>query len=183
MDKAPERSSPRASRIALLVAPAAAFIALLTYGVIKAPAAPPQVGDKAPSFSAPLLSGAGSSSLTDHRGRPLVLNFWASWCEPCKQEAPLLDEAHDAYKGRISFLGVDVRDARSDARAFVLEHGIGYPSVRDETRAIYRAYGLTGQPETFLIDSDGIVIEHVSGPLLQREELFTMLDILVRRDG
>ncbi|HEU4489026.1 MAG TPA: hypothetical protein VFS38_07040, partial [Actinomycetota bacterium] len=67
MDEAPERNRLRASRIALLVAPAAAFIALLTYGVIKAPAAPPQVGDKAPSFSAPLLSGAGSSSLTDHR--------------------------------------------------------------------------------------------------------------------
>jgi hypothetical protein len=55
--------------------------------------------------------------------------------------------------------------------------------VRDETRTIYRAYGLTGQPETFLIDSEGVVIEHVAGPLLRREELFTMLDVLVRRDG
>lgn len=168
--------------MALLVTPALAFIALLTYGVVRAPAAP-QIGDEAPSFSAPLLSGGGTSSLAEHRGRPLVLNFWASWCEPCKAEAPLLDEAHDAYRGRVSFLGVDVRDARTDARAFVAEHQIGYPSVRDETRTIARAYGLTGQPETFLIDSEGIVIEHIAGPLLNGEQLFTMLDVLVRRDG
>jgi len=183
METAPERDAPRVRRrVALFVAPAVAFIALLAYGVVKAPAAP-QVGERAPAFSAPFLAGGGTSSLEDYEGRPLVINFWASWCEPCKAEAPLLEEAHDAYEGQISFLGVDVRDARSDARAFVAEYGVGYPSVRDETRSIYRAYGLTGQPETFLIDSEGIVIDHVAGPLLRRDELYTMLDILVRRDG
>ncbi|MDQ3662067.1 MAG: TlpA family protein disulfide reductase [Actinomycetota bacterium] len=183
MEREPERDAPRVRRrVAFFVAPAVAFIALLTYGVVKAPAAP-QVGERAPAFSAPLLQGEGTSSLQDLRGKPLVINFWASWCEPCKAEAPLLEEAHDAYAGEVSFLGVDVRDARSDARAFVAEYGVGYPSVRDETRSIYRAYGLTGQPETFFIDSEGIIVDHVAGPLLRRDELFTMLDVLVSRDG
>ncbi len=183
MDTAPRQVATRVRRrVVLFVAPAVAFIALLAYGVVKAPTAP-QIGERAPAFSAPLLAGGGTASLQDYEGKPLVINFWASWCEPCKAEAPLLEEAHDAYEGQISFLGVDVRDARSDARAFVAEYGVGYPSVRDETRSIYRAYGLTGQPETFLVDSEGIVIDHVAGPLLRREELFTMLDILVSRDG
>jgi len=179
----PEQDASKVRRrVVLFVAPAVAFIALLAYGVAKAPAAP-QIGERAPDFSAPLLAGGGTSSLEDFEGKPLVINFWASWCEPCKAEAPLLEEAHEAYRGQISFLGVDVRDARSDARDFVTEYGVGYPSVRDESRSIYRSYGLTGQPETFLIDSEGIVIDHVAGPLLRRDELFTMLDILVSRDG
>jgi hypothetical protein len=76
-----------------------------------------------------------------------------------------------------------VRDARNDALAFVERHDVPYPSVRDETRSIYDAYGLTGQPETFFIDQNGVVVEHVNGPFLRNEDLFARLDVLVRRNG
>ena len=176
MDTAPRQAATRVRRrVVLFVAPAVAFIALLAYGVVKAPTAP-QIGERAPAFSAPLLAGGGTSSLQDYEGKPLVINFWASWCEPCKAEAPLLEEAHDAYEGQISFLGVDVRDARAmRARS--------WPSTGSATRAsgTRRARSIAptaspASPRRSWSTPREIVIDHVAGPLLRREELFTMLE-------
>jgi cytochrome c biogenesis protein CcmG/thiol:disulfide interchange protein DsbE len=175
-------ANPRWRRLLLLLAPAAVFIALLVFGTLRT-TTPPEPGDRAPDFTAPVLGRSSTASLADFEGRPLLLNFWASWCVPCKQEAGALARAHRLYGDEVGFLGVDVRDARSDALAFVERHDIRYPSVRDETRSIYDAYGLTGQPETFFIDQDGIVVEHVNGPFLSDDALFSKLDVLVRRNG
>jgi cytochrome c biogenesis protein CcmG, thiol:disulfide interchange protein DsbE len=129
-----------------------------------------------------VLDGSGSFALEDVRGRPVLLNFWASWCAPCVEEAPVLRRAHDLYGDEVSFVGVDVKDAQTDARAFARRHGLDYTHVRD-TGAIYADYGLTGQPESFLIDSDGVVVEHVTGPFADAQDLFSRLDVLVARDG
>jgi cytochrome c biogenesis protein CcmG/thiol:disulfide interchange protein DsbE len=166
----------------LLLTPAAAFLALLGFGLLRTPG-PPQPGEPAPAFTAPLLGRSSTASLSDFEGRPLLLNFWASWCVPCEEEAGALARAHRLYGEKVAFLGVDVRDAKNDALAFVKRHDVPYPSVRDETRSIYDAYGLTGQPETFFIDQDGVVVEHVNGPFLADDDLFARLDVLVRRNG
>jgi cytochrome c biogenesis protein CcmG/thiol:disulfide interchange protein DsbE len=139
-------------------------------------------GSRAPDFTAPLLRGGGSESLSDLRGKPVVLNFWASWCVPCKDEAPLLRQAYAAYGSKVHFLGVDVRDGLTSALAFERANRVAYPSVRDEGFQIGDDYGLTGQPESFFIDQNGVVVQHVPGPLT-RQELFDVLDVLVRRNA
>jgi cytochrome c biogenesis protein CcmG/thiol:disulfide interchange protein DsbE len=143
------------------------FVLLLATGLLKAPGHP-GAGKPAPGFSAPLLGGNGTLSLSDLEGKPVVLNFWASWCGPCKDEAPLLRRAHERFGDRVAFVGVDSHDARSDALAFLHRYRIDYPNVFDGDQQIYRDYGLTGQPETFFIDRSGEIAAHVPGPLYGR---------------
>jgi cytochrome c biogenesis protein CcmG/thiol:disulfide interchange protein DsbE len=166
--------------VALLL-PAVVFVALLGAATLqKVDNLGP--GSQAPDFTAQRLGGAGSISLSSLRGKPVLLNFWASWCGPCKDEAPLLRQAHAIYGSKVQFLGVDERDALTAAIAFERDNGIKYPSVRDEGFHIYDDYGLTGQPESFFIDQDGVIVQHVAGPL-SRQKLFDLLDVLVRRDA
>lgn len=168
----------RTSRILLILVPAVAFVVLLgvaTFG--RGGALTP--GDAVPGFTAKVLGG-GELALNELRGRPVVMNFWASWCGPCKDEAPFLRSAHERYGDRVIFLGVNIRDAESDALAFVDRYGLDYIHVRDEDLSIYSDYGLTGQPETFFVDQDGVLVEHVPGPL-DEAGLLELLDVLVRR--
>ena len=171
----------RWARTALFVAPAVAFIGLLVVAVMNH-TEPPKPGDPAPRFEGELLAGESSLSLADLGGKPAVLNFWASWCAPCEDEAPMLREAHEAYGDEVAIVGINIKDIRDDALEFVERHDLLYPSVWDEDRRIYDAYGLTGQPETFFIDEDGVILEHVPGPLF-RETLFQMLDSMAARSG
>jgi cytochrome c biogenesis protein CcmG/thiol:disulfide interchange protein DsbE len=169
-------------RVAWLLGPSLAFVLLLGAGIaLRGETLEP--GDAAPSLEAPLLDGEGTLALEDLRGRPVLVNFWASWCVPCEAEARYLDAAHEAYGREIEFLGVNVKDARSDALAFVERYGVAYAQVRDEGLEWYDAFGLTGQPETFLIDSDGEVVEHVTGEFTSSADLFRLLDVLVAREA
>jgi cytochrome c biogenesis protein CcmG/thiol:disulfide interchange protein DsbE len=161
--------------------PGLAFIALLTVAVLRE-GGDLEAGDPAPAFSAPALAGGSGTSLTELRGKPVVLNFWASWCVPCVEEAGLFKAAHERYGDRAHFVGINIRDARSDAIDFVAEYGLDYLHVRDEALAIYDDYGLTGQPETFFLDDRGRLVEHVAGPVDQ-ETLFGLLDILAASDA
>jgi cytochrome c biogenesis protein CcmG/thiol:disulfide interchange protein DsbE len=161
--------------------PAVAFIGLLVWAVIQQGDAPVP-GDAAPAFAASLLSEEGRLALDDLRGDPVVINFWASWCVPCKEEAPFLSSAAKEYEGRIRFVGVNIKDARDDALEFAKAHDLDYVHVRDENLSIFDDYGLTGQPETFFIDADGVIVEHVPGPLFE-DDLYRMLDVLVARDA
>lgn len=168
-------------RLAALLAPAVVFLAVLGAVTLERTNLP-EPGRRAPDFTAPLLAGGGSLHLAELRGRPVVLNFWASWCVPCKDEAPMLRRAFRAYGDRIAFVGVDVKDARSEAVDFARANGLIYPHVRDENGTIYADYGLTGQPETFFIDGDGTIVEHVNGPL-RAEALSQLLDVLISRQA
>ncbi len=165
----------------LVLVPAVAFLIFMGIGTYQRIDVPTP-GKEVPDFTAPLLGDDGTLSLSDLAGKPVVLNFWASWCGPCKDEAPLLQAAHEEYGDRIAFLGVDIRDAMSDALEFVDTYGLTYPSVRDEDMRVYADYGLTGQPETFFIDSEGVLVKHVAGPV-DEDTLFQALDVLVRRDA
>jgi cytochrome c biogenesis protein CcmG/thiol:disulfide interchange protein DsbE len=109
--------------------------------------------------------GDAEVSVRELRGRPVVLNFWASWCIPCKEEAPILTASATAHRGRVAFLGVDVQDFESDALRFLRRYDVNYPSVRDGGDSTYRAYGLTGLPETYYLDARGRIVEHSPGQL------------------
>jgi cytochrome c biogenesis protein CcmG, thiol:disulfide interchange protein DsbE len=173
--------SPTWLRVLAAVVPAAAFIALLGFG-LRGADGPPAPGDPAPDFeAAPLVNAEDPVSLSDFRGRPVLVNFWASWCEPCVDEAPMLRQAHSEFGDDVAFVGVDIRDSRADALRFVDRHQLDYVHVRDEQLEIYRDYGLTGQPESFLIDAEGRVVDHAQGPFPSKRDLFALLEDLVSR--
>lgn len=112
----------------------------------------------------------GRVALEELRGTPVVLNFWASWCIPCKEEAPYLAAAAKAYRKDVAFLGLDIQDFTQDARNFLDKLDVPYPSVRDGSNGSYTAYGLTGVPETYYIDARGRIVAHAAGAL-SRDEL------------
>jgi cytochrome c biogenesis protein CcmG/thiol:disulfide interchange protein DsbE len=132
-------------------------------------------GRAAPDFVRPMLNGEGQIALSDFRGRPVVLNFWASWCGPCKEEAPILAATEKLWRDRgVVFLGVDSLDKRPDAIAFEERYGIEYQSAFDESGEIADTYGVLGYPETFFIDADGVIVAKYVGPMGQ-EDLNTYL--------
>lgn len=111
----------------------------------------------------------GRLSVRELRGHPVVMNFWASWCIPCKAEAPRFSASARAHSGEVAFLGVDVQDFSGDARKFLRRFHVNYVSVRDGSPRTYSAYGLTGIPETFFLDRAGHVVAHSVGELSRRE--------------
>jgi cytochrome c biogenesis protein CcmG/thiol:disulfide interchange protein DsbE len=121
----------------------------------------------APAFTLHRLDGPGTLGLPALRGKVVVLNFWASWCTPCKQEAAVLEQAWRRWHGRgVVVLGVDAQDFTSDARRFMRRHGVTYPNVHDGPGAVAGSYGVSGFPETWFVDRRGkLVVEHVSGPI------------------
>ena len=157
------------------VALVAALLALLTWRVVRADASSSLVADirdgkrpVAPAFTLPLLSRDQQErtlSLVSLRGRPVVLNFWASWCRPCAAEAPLLREAAARSRGSLSVVGINVQDFRGDALRFMEKHRINFPSVRDGDASTGDDYGLTGLPETYFLDDRGRITAHVIGEL------------------
>ena len=121
----------------------------------------------APDFLLPRLDTDGTLRLSSLRGKVVLVNFWASWCLPCKEEAPRLVDAWRRWRGRgVVFLGLDAQDFSSDARRFMRRHGITYPNVHDGPGRTVDRYGVSGFPETWFVSRDGrLVVEHVNGPL------------------
>ncbi len=128
------------------------FVAFLAAGLILTTQPRARQGGPAPDFQLPLLGG-GTLSSQALKGSPVVINFWASWCIPCREEAPLLEATFKQYQARgVRFVGVDYNDLESDAQSFVKEFGITYPSVRDPDGTLVKQFGVRGVPETFFID-------------------------------
>jgi len=108
----------------------------------------------------------GRVSLSELRGTPVVLNFWASWCEPCRVEAPVLERGwKQAQRQGVLFLGLDMQDVTGDAREFLREFDVSYLNVREGGKETARRYGATGLPETYFISARGQVVGHVIGAL------------------
>ena len=146
---------------ALAVALVAGLLALLIWKVAQGSQNEAKIGKPAPDFTLGRLDRPGSLQLSSLRGKVVVLNFWASWCQPCKLEAPDLAASAKRWSGRVVVLGVDVNDPSGDARGFMRKYGITYPIVHDNKNVTSPKYGLTGLPETFFLDRRGRIVSHV----------------------
>lgn len=154
---------------------AAALVALLTYGVTsRGPdtSIDERLADgervEAPVRDLPVLGAGGTGSLADHNGKVVVLNVWASWCPPCVSEMPLLQRTHERIEPRGGLvLGIDTQDAQEEALKFLREKRIDFPSLRDRDREYGRDLGVSGYPETFLIDRAGRIAAARRGPVTQ----------------
>jgi cytochrome c biogenesis protein CcmG/thiol:disulfide interchange protein DsbE len=148
-----------------------ALVALLAYGV--ASNEPSRGLDQslaagerpmAPAFSLPLLDGGRDSALSDYKGKVVLLNVWASWCEPCKAESPLLERWHRRMlKGGGTVLGVDTLDVKDDARGFIKTYKLTYPQLHDREGDAIRKFGVIAYPESFVIDRQGRVAATARG--------------------
>jgi len=151
-------------KVGLTLTAIVSMVGLLAYGFTVDPRAIPSTltGKPAPDFSLTLFDGR-TIRLSDFRGRVVILNFWASWCPPCRAEAPLLEQSWQRYKDQgVVFLGVDMQDTEEAARQFIQEFGITYPNGRDPKNRIAIDYGVYGIPETFFIDREGrITYKHI----------------------
>jgi peroxiredoxin len=125
---------------------------------------PQRLRRAAPDFSGTTLTG-GHLSLADFRGRPLVVTFFASWCPPCKKDAPRIAALARRFGSRIQIVGIDGGDTRSGAARFLHRYGWRFPIVWDPQNNGYTAFGVAGQPTTFVIDRRGMLVERFLGPI------------------
>lgn len=147
-----------------------AVVGLLVFGLASKGSSRLQPGDAAPTSTLPQLDGNGSESLADYKGKWVLVNFWASWCLPCRAEAPALEAFQQQHGGpRFTVLGIDTQDLSGDARAFVERYGLSYPQLRDGNGDKADEYGTTGVPENFLVDPKGKVRLVVAGPIGENE--------------
>ncbi len=143
-----------------------AVVGLLVYGLLSKGSSGVAVGEAAPVATMPRLDGKGDGSLAEYRGQWVLVNFWASWCVPCKEEAPELEAFQRQHGGKgFTVLGIDSRDLSGDGRAFVRRYELNYPQLRDGNGDAAHEYGTTGVPENFLVNPQGKVRLLVRGPV------------------
>jgi cytochrome c biogenesis protein CcmG, thiol:disulfide interchange protein DsbE len=147
-----------------------AVIGLLGYGLLSKGGDTIAVGDPAPDKELSELGGDGSGEIADYRGRWVLVNFWASWCAPCRSEAPALETFQRQHSpDGFTVLGINLDDTSDDASAFVRRYGLTYPQLRDGDGSDRRdAYGMTGFPESFLVDPAGKLAAIRRGPVDER---------------
>ncbi len=162
------------------------LLVLLGIGVSRAYQGTVQPGYEVPDFNLTLFSGYeyyGRSEVTisELRGKVIFINFWASWCKPCEQEAAVLEAAWRYYQpsGKVVFLGVDYVDTEPEARLFLKKFGSTYPNGPDLGTAISQLFRIQGVPETFVVDPNGILRHVKIGPFLSVDEIRAMIDPLL----
>ena len=146
-----------------------AVVGLLGFGLLSKGEAQIAVGEPVPDRELPVLGGEGSGSIADHRGRWVLVNLWASWCVPCRAEAPELDRFARRYRQRgVTVVGINVQDNSDDALAFLGEYMPRYPQLRSVGEERSDAFGSTGVPENFLVDPSGRLALIWRGPVDER---------------
>lgn len=162
----------------------ASLIGVLLLVVMLRPPEVPEFSASGPSLSLPapgvfpnLTADAFEGILVGARGRPVVVNVWASWCAPCRTEMPLLQRAADSYAGRAVVLGVASKDEAGAARAFLDEFGITYPNVFDVTGEIRVRLGLTAYPTTYVFDATGALRARVTGGISEQRLAALLEDV------
>lgn len=121
----------------------------------------------AKDFSLPSLDGDKKVELGDFKGKPVVINFWASWCGPCRDEMPFLEKAWKEYKEKgVVFIGIDVLDDEKNAKGFLSSLGVSYTNLKDQTGEVSNMYGVVGLPATIFINREGKMTRINYGPFL-----------------
>ncbi len=152
------------------------FVGLLAARLIQTNESEQRASGAAPPFTFTTFEGE-TISLADLEGQGVVLNFWASWCDPCRDEAALLETTWRREQGNgIVFLGLDYLDQEPAAKAYLAEFDITYPNGPDLQSAAARRYGIKGVPETFFIDASGNIQEIVIGPIVSEARMDELLD-------
>ena len=152
------------SIIAVLVA--VAIVALLVFGLLSKGTSRLAVGELAPAPALPKLGESGSGSLKEYRGKWVLVNFWASWCEPCQAEAPALEQFQREYGGKnFTVVGIDTQDISDDGTKFAKEYGIDYPLLHDGNGDYGHEFGTTGVPENYLLEPNGRLAWFEAGPV------------------
>ncbi|HWC11612.1 MAG TPA: TlpA disulfide reductase family protein [Acidimicrobiales bacterium] len=145
-------------------------LVLAVTGSDTAPSSSTAGGERAPGFRlSDVRDESAVVSLDDFGGRPVVLNFWASWCVPCRKEMPALQSASEDAQDRIAFVGINHQDSRRDAVAFLDETGVRFPSGYDPEGRTASAYGLYGMPTTVFISPDGRILDRHRGEISEAE--------------
>lgn len=184
---APKRGVPLWAQITIW-AVLAAFLVIIFVGLQRAQEGNVQAGAETGEleFTMPLFEGyeyegANEISLQDLRGKVVVLNFWASWCVTCKDEAVELEEAWQYYDGEVVFIGVDYVDTEPEARGYLERYAITYPNGPDMGTKISQAFRIQGVPETYFLDQDGVV-QHVQlGPFRSTQQIIDIVDSLLAK--
>jgi cytochrome c biogenesis protein CcmG, thiol:disulfide interchange protein DsbE len=142
----------------------AASLAGIAWAGLSSPAA--AADPPAYAFSLPVLGQSGKHiSLSDYAGKPLIVNFFASWCPPCQQETPLLARFYRAEHGRVALVGLDENDAAGSALSFTRGHGVTYPVGFDPRVIVASAYGVDALPQTFFLNASHHIVDRIFGPL------------------
>jgi cytochrome c biogenesis protein CcmG, thiol:disulfide interchange protein DsbE len=162
------------------------FLVLMGISLTRAQRGNVRPGDKVPDFSITFFSGYEYDSqsdinISDLRGKVAFINFWASWCKPCEQEAPVLEQAWKYYQpgGKVVFLGVDYVDTEPEARIFLKKFSNTYPNGPDLGTRISQLFHTTGVPETYIVDANGILRYVKIGPFQSVSEITSVIDPLL----
>ena len=158
------------------------FLALIAWGLRNAQAGPVAVGAPAPDFEFITFDGQ-QITRADREGKVVLVNFWASWCQPCEEEAAELEEAWRLYQngGEVLFIGVDYVDTEAEARAYLEEFQITYPNGPDLRSNVSKAFRIRGVPETYFIDRDGRLAYIQVGPFAGTGEITRIIDALLEQ--
>lgn len=168
------------ARVVVMLVPVGTLLGVLGVTVFRSQ--PRDVGRDAPAFDMERLDGRGRVSSGQFAGRAYVLNFWASWCIPCREEAPVLAEVAGTGSDEPAFVGVNMLDGRAEAVAFVRKFGIRYANVRD-TAGQYRTFGVTGIPETVFVDRRGRIAGRWIGAIDEPTLRKVLADLVLLRPG
>ena len=157
-----------------------ALLALLAFGLLRNQEGPVTIGETAPNFTLTTFKGE-QINLEDLKGKVVVLNFWASWCKPCEEEAAELETAWRIYQpgGEVVFLGVDYVDTETKAMVYLEKFDVTYPNGPDLRTQISQAFRIRGVPETYIIDKDGKLAALKISPFLSLAEIQGMIDPLL----